>query len=168
MDDVSQAQAERVLQRCRHQAQNPFSRIATVSAASRAQAQSLLQGCGGLSVVEWRILWDLHEAGPMTIRDLAQIQRADHSQISRALPVMVKKGLVTMRRDDVDARQMIVALTGAGRQAHDRAAPIMRHRRQALAALFKEGELAQLMDSLDRIETFLRTPTDILPEEPTS
>ena len=84
---------------------NVFSRLPSVYAASRKQGQHLLQIGGGLSIMEWRVLWDLHEVGPMTIRDLAKVQRADHSLLSRALPDMRRKGYVEMQRDTDDGRQ---------------------------------------------------------------
>ena len=75
--------------------------------------------------MEWRVLWDLAEVGPMTIRDLATIQRADHSLLSRALPQMKEKGFVEMHRDVTDGRQTIVVIAAKGRAAYEKAAPVM-------------------------------------------
>lgn len=145
---------------------NIFSRLPAVYAASRKQGQKLLQIGGGLSIVEWRTLWDLHEVGPLTIRDLAAIQRADHSLLSRALPDMRKKGLVMMQRDAMDGRQTIVELTDKGRAAYEKAAPIMANRRRALGEVFTDGEASQFVNLLDRLETFLHRPiTEILEPE---
>lgn len=147
---------------------NVFSRLPAVYAASRTQGQHLLQIGGGISIVEWRTLWDLHEVGPMTIRDLASIQRSDHSLLSRALPDMRQKGYVTMSRSAEDGRQTIVALTQAGRDAYERAAPIMARRRAALREAFSEQELAEFVGYLDRLDGFLRLPIeDILGKEHT-
>ena len=140
--------------------QNLFSRLPATYAASRKQGQQILQRAAGLSIVEWRTLWDLTEAGPLTIREIADIQRADHSLLSRALPDMRRKGLVAMRRDAVDGRQTIVDLTDAGRAAYERAAPSMKNRREALRAQFSPEELTQFVGYLDRLEDFLRRPID--------
>lgn len=162
------ARADRISNRRAREARNLFARLPAAYAASRRQAQQLLRRGGGLSVVEWRTLWDLAECGPMTVRDLAEIQRTDHSLISRALPRMRDKGLVAMRRDTGDGRQMIVALTAPGRAAYARAAPIMRRRRDALREVFTEAEIAAFVGFLDRMEQFLQQPvTEILGEEPT-
>ncbi|MEM5492961.1 MarR family transcriptional regulator [Hoeflea sp. AS16] len=127
-----------------------------------------MQRAGGLSVVEWRVLWDLYEAGPMTIRDLAEIQRTDHSQLSRALPAMQKKQFVTMTRDSIDGRQVVVALAEAGRIAYETAAPIMKQRRDALKAEFSAEEIDTFIEFLDRFENLLRRPIDtIVKREPT-
>ncbi|MDE4174478.1 MarR family transcriptional regulator [Phaeobacter sp. PT47_59] len=146
---------------------NLFSRLPAVYAASRSQGQKFLQKGGGLSIVEWRTLWDLHEVGPMTIRDLATIQRADHSLLSRALPEMRRKGFVTMRRDVQDGRQTIVEIAEAGRAAYERAAPVMARRRAALRGVFSEEEIAAFVGYLDRMEEFLRIPIEEFLEEDT-
>ncbi|MDA7425668.1 MarR family winged helix-turn-helix transcriptional regulator [Thalassococcus lentus] len=151
---------EKVRQRRLHEEQNLFSRLPATYAASRKQGQQILQRAAGLSVVEWRTLWDLSEAGTLTIRELAEIQRADHSLLSRALPAMQKKGLVSMQRDAGDGRQTIVALTDAGRAAYKRAAPSMKRRRDALREQFTPEELTTFVDYLDRLEAFLRQPID--------
>lgn len=141
---------------------NVFSRLPAVYAASRTQGQNLLQAAGGLTILEWRVLWDLHESGPMSIRDLAMVQRADHSLLSRALPDMRRRGFVEMQRDPDDKRQMIVALTDAGRTAYQAASPTMTRRRAALRQAFTEDELTEFIGYLDRLEDFLRQPVETL------
>ena len=158
--DVERIEARRVREDF-----NVFSRLPAIYAASRTQGQHLLQKGGGLSIVEWRTLWDLHEVGPMTIRDLAQVQRSDHSLLSRALPDIRRKGYVTMRQSKEDGRQTIVALTQAGREAYERAAPIMKRRRAALREVFSEQELTEFVGYLDRLDTFLRSPIEEILEK---
>ncbi|MFZ5965362.1 MarR family winged helix-turn-helix transcriptional regulator [Thalassococcus sp. BH17M4-6] len=157
---------DRINRRRRREDTNVFSRLPAVYAASRRQGQQFLKFGGGLSIVEWRTLWDLHEAGPMTIRDLAAIQRTDHSLLSRALPAMRERGLVTVERGQGDARRMIVDLTDRGRAAYARAAPIMARRRRALRDVLSEEEITLFAGLLDRLETFLHIPAqDILSTE---
>lgn len=158
MTDTPQRNAERLAARLQMAHSNVFARLASIYSASRMQAQRLLQTGGSLSIVEWRTLWDLHEVGPMTIRDLAATQRTDHSQLSRALPHMHSKGLVSMCRDNEDGRQTIVTLTEAGRKAYAKAAPIMAERRAALRDAFTEEEIEDFLGYLDRLESFLHRP----------
>ena len=146
---------------------NVFSRLPALYAASRVQGQKLLQAAGGLSIVEWRTLWDLHQAGPMSIRDLAHVQRSDHSLLSRALPEMRRKGYITLVRDADDGRQMIVALTDCGRQAYERAAPVMQRRRDALRERFTAEEIGTFIAFADRLEEFLHMSVEqVLEGEP--
>ena len=158
---------ERIKARQAREDFNIFSRLPAVYAASRKQGQKLLQDSAGLSIVEWRTLWDLAEVGPMTIRDLATIQRADHSLLSRALPEMKRRGYVDMIRDENDGRQTIVVLAPKGRAAYEQAAPVMARRRAALRASFSDAEIQELVGYLDRLDSFLRQPTDqILQKDP--
>ncbi len=145
---------------------NIFARLPAIYAASRMQGLSLLQRGGGISIVEWRVLWDLAEVGPMTIRDLATVQRADHSLLSRALPKMKDKGFVEVNRDSDDGRQTIVSLAPKGRAAFETAAPLMASRRKALKAAFSQKEIEDFVGYLNRLEDFLRQPDDaILPPD---
>ena len=151
-----------VRQRQLRESKNLFSRLPAVYAASRKQGQYLLRQSAGISIVEWRTLWDLTEAGPLTIRELAKIQRTDHSLVSRALPAMRNKGLVEMHQNPEDGREMLVAITTQGIAAFDLAAPTMQRRRQELRQRFTSSELDQFIEFLDRLEDFLRSPADTL------
>lgn len=139
---------------------NIFARLPPFYTASRSQSRGFLALAGGLSVVEWRTLWDLAEAGPLSIRDLASIQRTDHSLLSRALPNMRTKGYVTTHRDSGDGRQTLVSITKKGRAVYDKAAPIMARRRAALKEVFSEEEIHAFAGFMDKLEAFLHTPID--------
>jgi len=160
MQDTSNRQDKRIAMRRLREQSNVFARMPATYTASRKQGQRILQAAGGLSVVEWRVLWDLSEAGPMSIREMAEIQRIDHSQLSRALPNMRDKNLVVMRQSSDDGRQVVVDITPLGAKAYARAAPVMKRRRDALQSKFTEAELAQFISMLDRLEDFLREPID--------
>ncbi|MEO9517580.1 MAG: MarR family transcriptional regulator [Paracoccaceae bacterium] len=165
MVDDQERDVDRIKARIDREDTNLFARLAAIYAASRKQAQGLLQLGGGISIVEWRTLWDLHEVGPMTISDLASTQRADHSQLSRALPQMRQKGLVYMRQAAQDGRQTIVTLTDKGRAAYDLAAPIMSRRRDALDGVFTRTEINEFVGYLDRLEHFVRRPANQIVEK---
>ena len=146
--------------RRRRETANLFSRVSATYAASRSQAQRLLKAGGGLSIVEWRILWDVLEAGPITVRELADLQKSDHSLISRILPKMVKSGLITLTRDTNDGRQTLVDLTQQGIAAYEKAAPVMAKRRAALLKHFSKEEIDQWVAYLDRFDHFCRLSVD--------
>lgn len=146
--------------RRRRETANLFSRVSATYAASRSQAQRLLKAGGGLSIVEWRILWDVLEAGPITVRELADLQKSDHSLISRILPKMVKSGLITITRDTKDGRQTLVDLTQQGIAAYEKAAPVMAKRRAALLKHFSKEEIDQWVAYLDRFDHFCRLSVD--------
>jgi DNA-binding MarR family transcriptional regulator len=146
--------------RRRRETANLFSRLSATYAASRTQAQKLLKIGGGLSIVEWRILWDVLEAGPITIRELAELQKSDHSLISRILPKMAANDLVSLSRDENDGRQTLVTLTATGVAAYERASPVMAKRRAALHRHFTKDEIDQWVALLDRFDDFCRLSID--------
>ena len=168
MTDRPRIDPARIRDRRANEDLNVFSRLPAVYAASRTQGQQFLKLGGGLSIVEWRTLWDLFEAGPMTIRDLSAIQRSDHSLLSRALPAMRAKGYITMERDETDKRQTLVDLTPRGRAAYETAAPVMTRRRAALREVMSEDEIRTLIALLGRLEAFLHIPADHILETETS
>lgn len=157
---------DRIRARQAREVLNIFARLPPVYATSRKQGQRLLKRGGGISILEWRVLWDLAEVGPMTIGDLATTQRTDHSLLSRAVPKMRSKGFVDTKRDAQDGRQTIVEIAAKGRAAYEQAAPVMARRRAALKEIFSEGEIREFVGYLDRLEGFLRQPIEEILKDP--
>ena len=152
----------RVRQRELSERKNIFARLPVVYALSRKQGQHLLSRAAEISIVEWRTLWDLIETGPLTIKELAEIQCTDHSLLSRALPRMQKKGLVQIRKNPDDGREMLVSISQKGMTAYNSAAPTMQRRREELCRWFAPSELEQFIKFLDRLEEFLSRPVEDL------
>ncbi|MEY1554956.1 MarR family winged helix-turn-helix transcriptional regulator [Yoonia sp. R2331] len=152
---------DKVKDRQLEQNRNLFGRLAAASQASRVQAQRMLKSAGELSITEWRVLWDLAEAGPLTVTEMAAIQRTDHALISRAIPVMVSKGYVTTSISQTDRRQSLVELTGHGREVFKQTSVVMSARRAALSRTFSEEELDTFIGLIDRFEACVEAP---LPE----
>lgn len=168
MDDGSPTRAQRVAARKAHMEGNLFGRLQSAAMTTRRQSQRILAQAGELTITEWRILWDLSEAGPLSVQDMAQIQRSDHSLISRALPGMREKGYVQVMSNSDDRRESLIGLLPAGADAFAAAAPLMQRRRaMALDALSPEG-LAQIITLLDRFDAYLDTPIeDFIPQKDT-
>ncbi len=165
MTKQSRTRPNRVKARQLEQNRNLFGRLSAVSLASRGQAQRMLKSAGELSITEWRVLWDLAEAGPLTVTEMASIQRTDHALISRAVPGMVRKGYLTTSTSETDRRQSLIALTAFGREVFDQTSVVMSARRAALARLFSEDDLNTFIKLIDRFEAFIEAP---LPEEANS
>lgn len=155
MNKRDEIENERLARRRAQEDANLFGRLSAAAAASRAEAQKALKTCSGLSVLEWRVLWDLHDAGPLSVRDMANIQHADHSLISRALPQMRAKGYVILSQDPNDKRQTLVSLAPAGLAAFQSAAPTMKARRDRLQETFTSSDLAQFIALIERLESYL-------------
>ncbi|MET7862105.1 MarR family winged helix-turn-helix transcriptional regulator [Micromonospora taraxaci] len=79
----------------------------------------------GLSEPDYDVLSDLSESpeGRLRLRDLADRMLWSRSRLSHHLTRMQQRGLVTRQECPDDARGSIVALTPAGREAIEAAAP---------------------------------------------
>ena len=140
------------------QERNLFGRLQAAALASRTQAKRLLKSKGNLSITEWRILWDLAEAGPLTVTEMATIQRTDHALISRTIPAMIEKGYVATTTGTKDRRTSLIALTTAGRRVFEATSVIMSQRRAALSNAFSEADLDVFLGLIDRFEDFVEDP----------
>lgn len=156
--------SDKIKARKLEQNRNLFGRLSAAFFASRVQAQRMLKSAGELSITEWRVLWDVAEAGPLTVTEMAAIQRTDHALISRAIPGMVRKGYVTTSISETDRRQSMIALTDFGHGVFAQTSVVMSARRAALSGAFSEDELDTFIELIDRFEDFVAAP---LPENPT-
>ena len=145
------------------QERNLFGRLQAAALASRTQAKRLLRSAGNLSITEWRVLWDLAEAGPLTVTEMASIQRTDHALISRTIPPMIEKGYIATTTGTRDRRTSLVTLTPAGRAVFEETAVIMSQRRAALSTAFSEADLDVFLGLIDRFEQFVEDPISLAP-----
>ena len=140
------------------QERNLFGRLQAAALASRTQAKRLLRSAGNLSITEWRVLWDLAEAGPLTVTEMASIQRTDHALISRTIPAMLEKGYVATTTGARDRRTSLVTMTPAGQAVFEETSVIMSQRRAALSTAFSEADLDLFLGLIDRFEQFVEAP----------
>lgn len=159
---------DKVKARQLEQNRNLFSRLTAASLASRVQAQRMLKSAGELSITEWRVLWDLAEAGPLTVTEMAAIQRTDHALVSRAIPRMVRKGYVTTSISETDRRQSMIALTDFGHEVFEQTSVVMSARRAALSRTFSEDEVDTFIKLIDRFEAFVEAPLTEIPASKTA
>jgi len=160
MDQTAKSRTQRLAARKATQDENLFGRLQAAATASRTQAQRLLSSAGGLSITQWRILWDLDEAGPLTVQDMATIQRTDHSLVSRALSAMREKGYVETVTNPEDKRQSLIRMTAIGARAFANAAPTMKERRESLRQIFEPSEIATFLHLITRFEDLLNQQSE--------
>jgi DNA-binding MarR family transcriptional regulator len=162
MTKSQQDRTDRFQARQAAQERNLFGRISAAALSSRSQAKRLLRSVGTLSITEWRVLWDLAEAGPLTVTEMATIQRTDHALISRNIPAMIEKGYVTTTAGTDDRRTSLVALTPAGQSVFEDTSTTMTQRRTALANAFSEAELDTFLGLIDRFERTVADPVSAI------
>jgi DNA-binding MarR family transcriptional regulator len=79
----------------------------------------------GESMHLYRLLSQLARQGPAPQRDLAEATAQHAAAISRMVDELEDAGLIRRRRGDLDRRQIIVALTAAGRRRYEAARPVV-------------------------------------------
>jgi DNA-binding MarR family transcriptional regulator len=100
----------------------------------------------------------LRDGGPRRITELAAAEAVAQPTMTTLVTRLERQGLVARRPDPRDARAVLVALTGAGRDAlarqrRERAAVLA----QRLAAL-DEADLDALRDALPALDRLAKTP----------
>ncbi|SLN38528.1 MarR family winged helix-turn-helix transcriptional regulator [Pseudooctadecabacter jejudonensis] len=158
MTTSQQERLDRFRARQTAQDRNLFGRISGAALSSRSQAKRLLRSVGTLSITEWRVLWDLVEAGPLTVTEMATIQRTDHALISRTIPPMIEKGYVVTTTGAEDRRTSLVAITPSGHTVFDETSATMAQRRTAIKDAFTEAELDTFLALIDRFERIVEGP----------
>jgi len=108
-------------------------------------------GRHGLTIAMWRVLAALWQAGERKSGDLMLDTSIEQSTLSRLISSMEKRGLLTRRRSEADARTVVVKLTAEGRKLTRTLIPYaLRNERIALRG-FTETEVDQLLAMLARI-----------------
>jgi DNA-binding MarR family transcriptional regulator len=68
----------------------------------------------GLTVPEWRVIVHLHNAGPVSVREIQARVDMDKSKVSRAATRLEKSGHITKETNADDRRLLKLALTQKG------------------------------------------------------
>ncbi len=112
-------------------------RLQRCFAISGAPVIRLLEGRFGITRREWRLLATLAEHGPLSPSELAETAQLDRARTSRAIGLLVEKGLLHRQVHAADTRRAQLTLTDEGRHLH--------------AAVFPEVAAinSQLLDALD-------------------
>jgi DNA-binding MarR family transcriptional regulator len=90
---------------------------------------------------------------------ICQVIGFNKGPISRALAVMQKRGLVTIRTDPNDARTHSISLTAKGRGIHDKVIVVALEREKRLLSCLKADEREVLIGLLRRLHNNLGAVT---------
>ena len=80
----------------------------------------------GLSHGQYSLMIALNRPEPPLLGELARFLAMDRTTLTANLKPLERRGLVSVRRDDKDARARRPVLTGAGRETLARAVPVWR------------------------------------------
>jgi len=119
----------------------------TFSRALTEQAQDAL----GVSATQARVLLCLAGSASIACADLARRLGWGSSHISRLVPALEKKHLITSRRCTIDRRTVRLSLTAAGAAIADRLPTVLHDSEQSILSVFDERERELLRILLCRV-----------------
>ncbi len=105
----------------------------------------------GASLQVWRVLAALREKDGRRMGDLSDTTSIEVSTLTRLVDTMEKKGLVARRRDQEDARAVLLHVTPAGRRLTQRILPIAERYEEVALAGFNGAEADKLKGALRRL-----------------
>jgi DNA-binding MarR family transcriptional regulator len=91
----------------------PYQLAVISSRVSRAFSEIYAEKFG-LSVPEWRVIVHLHNAGPVSVREIQARVDMDKSKVSRAASRLETSGHITKETNTTDRRLLKLALTHKG------------------------------------------------------
>jgi len=109
----------------------------------------------GVTEQQWRILRALAHAGPMEVTELADATFLLGPSLSRILPDMEKRQLVSRRQLDSDLRRSVVSLEPKGLRLIAAHAPDSERIYARIAARFGEERVTQLFTLLHELQESL-------------
>ncbi|PWQ99406.1 MarR family winged helix-turn-helix transcriptional regulator [Leucothrix pacifica] len=137
-------------------------RLNVLSNLLNKQTVRFLKDEHGIAIPDWRVLLLLVQGGPMSIRDLASLSRADKALISRVVSRLIDLGLVVRKTNDYDARLVQVSITEKGRDVFNNIQPRARVRQQVLRSILEPDELEVLDRALTKLTDFVDEKGDDL------
>ena len=137
---------------------NLVNRLFRLGNAIQTQTQHLLALNSDLSVVHFRILLRLRQAGTQNVQGISELLGANRSLVSRALPDLREKGWIELVKSETDKRQILVRLTELGEQVVDEHGAPIKTRYDAIQAAFTAEELDHLVEYRDRLDLITGAP----------
>ena len=109
----------------------------------------------GVTEQQWRILRALAHQGPMEVTELAEATFLLAPSLSRILPDLEMRRLISRRPVQADLRRSLVSLEAEGLRLIGEHAPYSEQMYARIAKRFGTGRLEQLLQLLHELETSL-------------
>ncbi len=103
----------------------------------------------GVTTAEWRVMMSVHEN--LSGQEITGRWAMDKMAVNRAIASLVRRGLVSKRRNKKDRRVVDLRLTKKGLAQYGRLLPVARDRYRTLLAGVGKAERARLCDMLRRL-----------------
>lgn len=108
----------------------------------------------GITQMEWRILVQLEYRSPSKIAEMYERSLMPKSQISSALPALIRQGYVAREDDPDDARAPYFAITGKGLALYKAVLKVSQRRQDGLESLLTRQERKIFAEALDKLVAF--------------
>jgi DNA-binding MarR family transcriptional regulator/ribosomal protein S18 acetylase RimI-like enzyme len=115
------------------------------------------------SLGEMRVLYEIAHSEAPTAKDIGYALDLDAGYLSRVLRNFEKRGLITRRASEKDARQSHLSLTARGRQAFEPAEKRSQRDVADMLGKLKPGEQSQLISAMQTIGNLLGEPGEVAP-----
>ncbi len=106
----------------------------------------------GITPVQWRVLTNLQEFDGQNVNALAERSYTDRTNLSRAVTILEREGLVERRREDRDQRNVLVFLTAAGLKKFKDSRPAVSKDIDFVLEGFSKTEVDTLMNLLNKFK----------------
>jgi homoprotocatechuate degradation regulator HpaR len=114
----------------------------------------------GVTEQQWRILRALAHAGPLEVSQLAEATCLLAPSLSRILPELESRQLISRRQADSDLRRSVISLERKGLRLIATHAPYSEAVYDGIATTFGPERLAQLFTLLQELEACLHVVDD--------
>jgi len=105
----------------------------------------------GITYSQWVFLWFLYERDSLSPMEFAKLANIQKSSVTSVLNAMQSQGLVVTRRNEKDARQIIVRLTPHGRSTIKKLFYCAAEANRLMTSALSENEIGQLMLLLGKV-----------------
>src|ERR1700744_108054 len=110
-----------------------------------------------LTIPAWRSLAVIARYQPLTAKQLATLTSSDAFKVTRAIELLVKRGLIRRDVDSNDRRRASLSLTAEGRKVYKDIEKFVVKVENELVAALDARELSTLRRSVDKLEQHLES-----------
>jgi DNA-binding MarR family transcriptional regulator len=129
----------------------PYQLAVASNQVSRMVARSY-QSRFGLTIWEWRVIAVLAEEAGHSGQSLGEAAAMDKVSVSRSVSALIKRGLVSRARNEVDRRSSVLKLTDAGWVIYRQVEPVALAAENALIEDFDADDLARMGRLLEHLK----------------
>jgi DNA-binding MarR family transcriptional regulator len=105
-----------------------------------------------ITPVQWRVLANLQEFNGQNVNALAERSYTDRTNLSRAVAVLEKDGMVERRREPRDQRNVLVHITKLGREKFVQVCPAVLKDMEFVLDGLSDTEIGTLVSLLNKVK----------------